>query len=125
MEVTSSFVFSHFLLMPLLSNKGLKLDYFKFCDILKRKGGLRNTKNLLIDEQITTFLFILYQNNKNKTSRDIVQMSGGTESRYFNKVFVSVIKLKHMLLRKPKPISNDSTDYRAFKWNPHQSTSAT
>ena len=40
--------------------------FSRLCDMLESRGGLKNSKNLLVDEQVAMFLHTLAHNAKNK-----------------------------------------------------------
>ncbi|XVF59148.1 hypothetical protein PTKIN_Ptkin07bG0252500 [Pterospermum kingtungense] len=67
--------------------------FFKLCEMLKNIGGLKSTRNMLIDEQ----------------------RSGETISRHFHNVLNAVMHLQDHLFKKPEPIPTNSTDNR-WKW---------
>nr|GEW27231.1 protein ALP1-like [Tanacetum cinerariifolium] len=68
-----------------------------------------------IDEQVAIFLHIIAHNVKNRVMICRFYRSGETISRYFSRVCNVVIRLHSYLLKKPQPISEDSTDPR-WKW---------
>ncbi|KAF7815082.1 protein ALP1-like [Senna tora] len=78
-------------------------------------GGLRPTRNMLVDEQVAIFLHILSHHVKNRVIQFRFGRSGETVSRYFNTVLKAMIKLMPHLFKKPELVADDSTDER-WKW---------
>ncbi|XP_020259584.1 uncharacterized protein LOC109836081 [Asparagus officinalis] len=77
--------------------------------------GLKDTKNMLVDEQVAMFLHIIAHHVKNRVIKQMFQRSGGTISRHFTNVLHAVIRLHDVLIQKPNPVPIDSTDTR-WKW---------
>ncbi|WVZ64453.1 hypothetical protein U9M48_013962 [Paspalum notatum var. saurae] len=74
----------------------LRMDrktYDVLCEMLRDVAGLKGTRNMPLEEIVAAFL-------------------GETISRQFNKCFLAVLKLHQLLLKKPEPIPEDSTDFR-------------
>nr|GEV09886.1 reverse transcriptase domain-containing protein [Tanacetum cinerariifolium] len=78
-------------------------------------GGLKASKNMNIDEQVAIFLHIIAHNVKNRVMICGFYRPGEIISRYFSRICNAVIRLHSYLLKKPQPISEDSTDPR-WKW---------
>ena len=89
--------------------------FTKLCDTLERLGGLRASRHVNIDEQVSTFLHILAHNVKNRVIICRFHRSGETISRIFTRVCNAVIRLHPHLLKKPEPVPENSADHR-WKW---------
>ncbi|EOY18929.1 Retrotransposon protein, putative [Theobroma cacao] len=92
-----------------------KHTFVKLCEMLENIGGLKSTRNMLVDEQVAIFLYIIAHHLKSQVIRQKFKRSSKTISRHFNKVLNAVMKLQDHLLRKPKPIPTNSTD-NWWKW---------
>ena len=89
--------------------------FTKLCRMLKEIGGLRDTIHMLIDEQVAMFLHILAHHVKNRIMRSRFNRSAEVISRHFNRVLTALLRLEGHLLKKPKPISPESTN-RRWEW---------
>ncbi|KAF7826554.1 protein ALP1-like [Senna tora] len=87
----------------------------RLCGMLDRIGGLRPTKNMLVDEQVAIFLHILSHHVKNRVVQFEFERSGETVSRHFNSVLNAMMLLVDELFKQPEPVPEDSTDER-WKW---------
>ena len=85
------------------------------CTMLEVKGGLRDTKHMLVDEQVAMFVHILAHHVKNRVIKFRFQRSGETISRYFRHVLDSIMLVQKDLMKIPEPIPTDCTDER-WKW---------
>ncbi|CAI9267899.1 unnamed protein product [Lactuca saligna] len=88
------------------------------CDMLEQKGGgggLKNSKNMLVDEQVAMFLHVLVQNEKNRIIVKRFKRSGETVRRYFKVVLDAVCRLHIEFYKKTVPIPDDETDER-WRW---------
>ncbi|CAI0388501.1 unnamed protein product [Linum tenue] len=83
-----------------------------FCHLLITEGGLKRTRNVDIDEMVYTFLRTISHNEKNRTLILNLRRSGETISRSIHRVLRAVIRLNDMLMKKPVPIPENSTDSR-------------
>ncbi|CAO2820913.1 unnamed protein product [Amaranthus hypochondriacus] len=86
-----------------------------FISLVREVGGLRDTKNMVVEEMVAIFLHLLAFEEKNREIKYDFQRSGETISRHFNNVLKAVLKLSSLLLKKPEPIPQNSTDER-WKW---------
>nr|KAJ0198669.1 hypothetical protein LSAT_V11C600316300 [Lactuca sativa] len=68
-----------------------------------------------IDEQVAIFLHIIAHNVKNRVMIGCFQRSGETISKIVTRVCNAVIRLHPYLLKKPEPVTENSTDQR-WKW---------
>ncbi|CAI9287421.1 unnamed protein product [Lactuca saligna] len=68
-----------------------------------------------IDEQVAIFLHIIAHNVKNRVMIGRFQRSGETISKIVSRVCNAVIRLHPHLLKKPEPVTENSTDQR-WKW---------
>uniref|UniRef100_A0A5B7AZZ1 DUF8040 domain-containing protein n=1 Tax=Davidia involucrata TaxID=16924 RepID=A0A5B7AZZ1_DAVIN len=87
----------------------------KLCYKLQTIGQLKDTKNMLIDEQVAIFLHIIAHHVKNRVTKFRFMRSGETISRHFNVALNAVIRLEGELLKKPDPVLVNSMDER-WKW---------
>ncbi|KAJ8774385.1 hypothetical protein K2173_011634 [Erythroxylum novogranatense] len=89
--------------------------FFKLCEMLESIGGLKSTKNMLIDEQVGIFLHIIAHHVKNRVIRRNFRRSGETVSRCFHNVLNAVMHLQERLFKKPEPIPTNSSDHQ-WRW---------
>lgn len=93
----------------------LRMDRRTFhilCEMLRDVSGFRGTRNMPLEEPVASFLYTLSHHLKNRTIGGFFFRSGETMSRRFNSCLLAVLKLHHILLKKPEPIPEDCTDYR-------------
>ena len=90
-------------------------SFTNLCGMLKTTGRLKDTKNMLVDEQVAMFLHILAHHVKNRVIKFIFRRSGETISRHFKLVCNAIIRLQAELLKKPEPISQNNKDEK-WKW---------
>nr|KAJ0200625.1 hypothetical protein LSAT_V11C600332590 [Lactuca sativa] len=74
--------------------------FTRLCDILEQRGGLKNSKNMLVDEQVDIF-FHDYSRKIQKVRRNCKSIFQGS--------------LRCEFYKKPMPIPNDETDER-WRW---------
>ncbi|KAF3524222.1 hypothetical protein F2Q69_00048562, partial [Brassica cretica] len=72
-------------------------SFEKFCDLIRMKTGLRDTRNICIEEMVTRFLLIVGQGSKYGYTRDIFKRSKFTISENFHKVLRALNTLAHAL----------------------------
>ena len=84
----------------------------KLCLMLKDRGGLKDMNNMLTDEHVAMFLHILAHHVKNRIVRRIFGRSTESISRHYHNVLNDVLLLQRDLLKAPKPVPANSTDYR-------------
>ena len=89
--------------------------FLKLCEMLESIGGLKSSRNMLVDEQVAMFLHIISHHLKNRVIKHHFRRSGETVSRAFHSVLNVVIRLQDVLFKKPEPITADSSDTR-WKW---------
>ncbi|XP_022007609.2 uncharacterized protein LOC110906847 [Helianthus annuus] len=85
------------------------------CDMLETRGGLKDSKNMLVDEQVAMFLHTLAHNAKNRILVNRFNRSGETVSRYFKLVLNAICRLHKELYKSPVPVPDNETDER-WKW---------
>ena len=90
-------------------------SFHKLCDMLRTVGRLSSTKNMCVEEMVAIFLHICAHHVKNRVIRRQFVRSGETISRHFSAVLKSILLCYELLLKKPEPILENSTDYR-WKW---------
>ena len=91
------------------------MHFFKLCEMLENIGGLKSTRNMLVDEQVTMFLHIIAHHLKNRVIKHHFNRSEETVSRSFHNVLKAVMHLQGKLFKNPEPIPGNSTDPR-WKW---------
>ncbi|KAJ9552182.1 hypothetical protein OSB04_016227, partial [Centaurea solstitialis] len=97
-------------------NIRMNIDAFStLCDMLENRGGLKNSKNMLVDEQVAMFLHTLAHNAKNRVLVNRLHQSGETISRYFKLVLHAVCRLHKEFYKSPVPVPDNETDER-WKW---------
>lgn len=89
--------------------------FTRLCELLETRGGLRNSKHMLVDEQVAMFLHTLAHNEKNRIIVNRFQRSGETISRYFKIVLDAVCRLHKDFYKIPVRVPNNETDER-WKW---------
>ncbi|PPD75151.1 hypothetical protein GOBAR_DD27910 [Gossypium barbadense] len=89
--------------------------FFKLCEMLESLGGLKSSRNMLVDEQVAMFLHIISHHLKNRVIKHHFRRSGETVSRAFHSVLNAVVRLQDELFKKAEPITADSSDTR-WKW---------
>ncbi|KAI3772083.1 hypothetical protein L6452_03257 [Arctium lappa] len=85
------------------------------CDMLESRGGLKNSKNMLVDVQVAMFLHTLAHNARNRILVNRFHRSGETISRYFKLVLNVVCRLHKEFYKLPIPVPDNETDER-WKW---------
>ncbi|XP_061368921.1 protein ALP1-like [Gastrolobium bilobum] len=90
-------------------------SFHSLCDMMKTIGMLQTTSHMGVEEQVAIFLHILAHDVKNRVTKRQFMRSGETISRQFNKVLLSVLRCHTVLLKRPDPILQNSTDDR-WKW---------
>lgn len=96
----------------------LRMDRRTFttlCAMLRTTGRLKDSRNIDVEEMVAMFLNILAHHIKNRVIKFNFLRSGETVSRHFNRVLNAVIRLQAVLLKKPEPVLENSTDGR-WKW---------
>ena len=96
----------------------LRMDRYTFkilCGMLGSTDRIKDTSNMKVDEQVAMFLHIIAHHVKNRVIKFRFIRSGETISRHFNALLNAVIRLQGQLLKKPKPVLENSTDDR-WKW---------
>ncbi|KAK5818895.1 hypothetical protein PVK06_023845 [Gossypium arboreum] len=91
-----------------------RITFFKLCEMLQTLGGLKSSRNMLVDVQVAIFLHIISHHLKNRVIKHHYR-SGETVSRSFHYVLNAVIRLQDVLFKKAEPITANSTDPR-WKW---------
>lgn len=90
------------------------------CNTLRKRGIVRDTTGMMIEEQLGIFLNIIGHNERNRVIQERFQHSGDTVSRYFNKVLKAIKSLSRELLQPPsseipQDILNNKRFYPYFK----------
>ena len=82
------------------------------CELLRHDENIKQDGLVTLEEQVCIFLHILAHHAKNRTIISGFCRSGETISRYFNLVLNAVLRLHHILLKKPDPILENCTNDR-------------
>ncbi|GAB4829638.1 hypothetical protein Ancab_040643 [Ancistrocladus abbreviatus] len=82
------------------------------CEMLRDIGGLRDTRNMSLQEIVAMFLYTLAHHKKNRSLGQFFVRSGETVSRQFNLCLKATLKLKGELLKRPTPITDGCEDER-------------
>ncbi|KAL3529560.1 hypothetical protein ACH5RR_008882 [Cinchona calisaya] len=85
-------------------------------EMVRDVGGLRDTRNMKLEETIAMFVYVLAHHKKNRIVAHKF-LSGETVSRHFNQWLLAVLRLYHMLLKTPVSIFDDCIDdnWKYFK----------
>ncbi|KAL2904738.1 Protein ALP1-like [Bienertia sinuspersici] len=89
--------------------------FYVLCGLLRDHGGLKESKNMYVEERVAIFLNILGHDQKQRMIVRRLRRSKETVTRNFRQVLRSVLRLHKVLIKKPKPIQEDCTDER-WKW---------
>jgi len=82
----------------------MKLEVFQFlCLELKSRGGLADSKCIVVEEQVAMFLFTLAHASSNREVQERFQHSGETVSRHFHAVLQAINKLIPHYIKLPDP----------------------
>ncbi|GAV60401.1 LOW QUALITY PROTEIN: DDE_4 domain-containing protein, partial [Cephalotus follicularis] len=74
-----------------------KATFLHFWDVLKREGGLENTNNLVVEEQVAMFLIIIGKTWDQRAICDRFQHTLETVNRHFRRVMRALASLaKHI-----------------------------
>ncbi|KAL3523109.1 hypothetical protein ACH5RR_015943 [Cinchona calisaya] len=68
-------------------------------EMVRDVGGLRDTRNMILEEIIVMFVFVLAQHKKNRTVTYKFLRSGETISCHFNQCLLAVLRLHLCYLR--------------------------
>jgi hypothetical protein len=82
------------------------------CSLVREIGGVKDSRNMSVDEMVAMFLHILAHDEKNRAIHHDFQRSPESVSRNFHKILNAVLKLWRVLLKKPQPIPANCTDGR-------------
>ncbi|KAJ0015193.1 hypothetical protein Pint_19872 [Pistacia integerrima] len=85
-------------------------SFEKLCYLLKTHGRLQSTRHTSVEEMVGSFLHIVAHHVKNRVMKRQIVRLGET-----NSVLNVVLRLHIILLTKPKPIPENSTDEQG-KW---------
>ena len=67
--------------------------FIAFCEELKSKTNLRNSRFVTVQEQVAIFLLTICHNERNRLAAERFQHSGETISKYFNRILKKVCML--------------------------------
>ncbi|KAL8551398.1 hypothetical protein ACS0TY_000479 [Phlomoides rotata] len=97
----------------------LRMDRATFrilCDMVTEIGALKPTKNTSVEEVVAMFIYTLAHHKKCRTIGLLFLCSTETVSRQFHQILIAVLRLHHILLKKPVPITQDCQDERWKKF---------
>ncbi|XP_061370576.1 protein ALP1-like [Gastrolobium bilobum] len=89
--------------------------FHKLCELVKTVGKLEPTAHMGVEEMVVIFLHILTHDVKKRIIKRQFMRSGETISRQFSNVLLAVLRCHHVLLKRPEPVAETSTDER-WKW---------
>jgi hypothetical protein len=92
-----------------------KSTFHKLFDLLKNDGGLKESRNMFVEERVAIFLNILGHDQKQRLIVRHLRRSKETITRNFRQILRCVLRLHNILLKTPEPIPEDSNDER-WKW---------
>ncbi|XP_061361204.1 protein ALP1-like isoform X1 [Gastrolobium bilobum] len=90
-------------------------SFHKLCELVKTVGQLEPTPHMGVEEMVAIFLHILAHDVKNRIIKRQFMRSGETISRQFSNVLLAVLRCHTVLLKRPEPVAETSTDER-WKW---------
>ncbi|KAF8660922.1 hypothetical protein HU200_057352 [Digitaria exilis] len=67
--------------------------FWTFCSLVRDTGGLRDTRNVNVEEMVAMFLHVLAFDERIRSMRTDYQRSQETISHHFNNVLGAVLKL--------------------------------
>ncbi|XP_012570899.1 protein ANTAGONIST OF LIKE HETEROCHROMATIN PROTEIN 1-like [Cicer arietinum] len=94
--------------------------FLNFCNELRGKNYLSDSRDVLVEEKVATFLFIIGHNVRHRVASNRFQHSTETISRNFKEVLRAVCRLGKELIKQesielPERIKNNSKYYPWFK----------
>ncbi|XP_061351787.1 uncharacterized protein LOC133296740 isoform X2 [Gastrolobium bilobum] len=97
-----------------------KTCFTNFCNELRGKSYLSDSRDVLVEEKVAMFLFIIGHNVRHRVVSDRFQHSTETVSRYFKEVLRVVCRLGKELIKQeskelPDRIKNNPIYYPWFK----------
>ncbi|KAI8525642.1 hypothetical protein RHMOL_Rhmol13G0246100 [Rhododendron molle] len=87
--------------------------FMRLC-CLVRGVGLRDSRNVCLEERVAIFLWVLAHHTKQRRTKFHFYRSSETISRHFNVVLQAVLRLHRMLLETPEPVP---ANYQDSRWN--------
>lgn len=93
----------------------IKEPFYSLCDLLSSARRLRYDGSISIEEVVALFLHIVMHDVKNRVKKRQFVRLGESISWQFRNVLNAIIRCHNILLKKPTPIPEDSTDER-WKW---------
>ncbi|KAL8499414.1 hypothetical protein ACS0TY_022403 [Phlomoides rotata] len=98
----------------------LRMDRATFrilCDMVTEIGALKPTKNTSVEEVVAMFIYTLADHHKKcRIIGLLFSRSTETVSRQFHQILIAVLRLHHILLKKPVLITQDCQDERWKKF---------
>ena len=76
-----------------------KVIFCKLVEVLRDSNLLTNSREVLVEEKLVTFLFSLSTNASNRSIQERFQHSGETISRYFNTVLQDIVSLPSRIIQ--------------------------
>ena len=77
------------------------LAFARLCELLRETGRIQDNRNIIVEEQVAKFLYMLAHNGKNQTTSFFFRRSGETIIRHFHEVLRAIISLEDQFLRQP------------------------
>ncbi|XP_057797982.1 uncharacterized protein LOC131014077 [Salvia miltiorrhiza] len=96
----------------------LRMDrntFGRLSNLLRVLGGLTDSRFVTVEEHVAMFLSVLAHHKKNRVVKFDFWRSGQTVSHYIHVVLKAILRLHVILMVKPTPVADDSTDGR-WKW---------
>lgn len=93
----------------------LRMDNHTFhtlCQMLRNHGGLKESKNMFVEERVAIFLNILGHDLKQRLIVRRLRRSKETITKNFRKVLRCVLRLHKILIKTLEPVQDDCTDER-------------
>ncbi|GFP96559.1 hypothetical protein PHJA_001800000 [Phtheirospermum japonicum] len=100
----------------------LRMDrnaFARLCYLVEHVGGLAQSRNVLISEQVALFLSVLAHHKKNRVVKFDFKRSGFTVSKHFRCVLDAVLRLHPILAIPPSLVDDTCTDnnWKCMKYN--------
>ena len=80
------------------------LAFARLCELLRDSSWLKDSRNAIVEEQVAEFLYVLWNNVRNRTMSFFFRRFGETISRNFDKVLRAIISLEDQFFRQPNGV---------------------
>ncbi|KAL5709696.1 hypothetical protein ACHQM5_020354 [Ranunculus cassubicifolius] len=81
-----------------------KIQFYTLCELLRNKGGLKDSRYVPLEEQVAYFLHTIGHDVRNRVVKFDFIRSGETVHRHFNRVLDAVISLYKHLVKRPEEL---------------------